>query len=170
MPASRPHLTVKQILAWADAHHARTGRWPSVRSGPVPESPGEKWQNIDQALYLGLRGLPRGDRLARLLARHRQGVGSSPHRAQPWTPPEEELVRTLPPVQAAQRTGRSLRAVYARRHVLGIGSARHWTLEKDQLVRALPPAEVARRTGHTLAAVYERRHLLGICLGGRQRV
>ena len=25
-----PRLTVKQILAWADAHHKRTGTWPSV--------------------------------------------------------------------------------------------------------------------------------------------
>jgi hypothetical protein len=27
-------LTVEQILAWADAHKARTGTWPTRRSGP----------------------------------------------------------------------------------------------------------------------------------------
>ncbi len=25
----RPALTVEQILAWADAHHERTGEWPT---------------------------------------------------------------------------------------------------------------------------------------------
>ena len=27
-------LTVQQILAWADAHHARTGTWPKIKSVP----------------------------------------------------------------------------------------------------------------------------------------
>src|SRR5205823_3864337 len=27
---SRPDLTIEQILAWADAHHQRTGRWPTL--------------------------------------------------------------------------------------------------------------------------------------------
>jgi hypothetical protein len=29
--AGPPPLTVPQILAWADAFHARTGRWPKAR-------------------------------------------------------------------------------------------------------------------------------------------
>src|SRR5262249_54949702 len=29
-----PGLTVEQILAWADAHHAAHGRWPNKESGP----------------------------------------------------------------------------------------------------------------------------------------
>jgi hypothetical protein len=28
-------LTESQVLAWADAHHGRTGRWPRQRSGAV---------------------------------------------------------------------------------------------------------------------------------------
>src|SRR6185437_11399966 len=28
-PANLPPLTKEQILAWADAHHARTGAWPN---------------------------------------------------------------------------------------------------------------------------------------------
>ena len=39
---SLPALSVEQILAWADAHHARTGRWPNHKSGPIAEAPDEK--------------------------------------------------------------------------------------------------------------------------------
>ena len=67
----RPPLTVAQILTWADAHHARAGEWPKTSTGPVLDDPNEKWLQIDMALRLGLRGLPRGDSLARLLERER---------------------------------------------------------------------------------------------------
>jgi hypothetical protein len=72
-------LTARQILAWADAQHARTGRWPSVNSGPVLDAPGEKWANLNAVLYTGGRGLPGGDSLARLLGRYR-GVYQSVNR------------------------------------------------------------------------------------------
>ena len=52
-----PNLTPEAILAWANAHHARTGRWPAHREGPVPEAPGETWLTVEAALYFGLRGL-----------------------------------------------------------------------------------------------------------------
>jgi hypothetical protein len=66
----RPPLAVEQILAWADAHHERTGDWPGVLSGPIPEAPGENWRAISDALHHGNRGLPGGDSLRRLLTRH----------------------------------------------------------------------------------------------------
>jgi hypothetical protein len=62
---------VAQILAWADAHHARTGRWPSCTEGQVHRAPGETWRNVSQALSVGSRGLPGGATLPRLLARER---------------------------------------------------------------------------------------------------
>jgi hypothetical protein len=66
-----PVLSEAQVLAWADAFHARTGTWPKARSGPVDkEGPGEHWRTINGALRRGLRGLPGGDSLARLLVRH----------------------------------------------------------------------------------------------------
>ena len=71
MPPGRPPLTVAQVLAWADRHHARTGRWPITTSGPVLDHPGEEWVRIDAALRRGLGGLPGGDSLARLLAERR---------------------------------------------------------------------------------------------------
>lgn len=64
-------LSIHQILVWADAHHARTGSWPGVESGEIPEAPGEKWQGIQHALSHGGRGLLGGDSLARLLIRYR---------------------------------------------------------------------------------------------------
>jgi hypothetical protein len=64
-----PPLTAEQILDWAEAHRTRTGDWPGVLSGPIPEAPGESWRAVNLALYLGYRGLPGGDSLARLLRR-----------------------------------------------------------------------------------------------------
>src|SRR5262249_33555487 len=66
-----PELTVEQILVWADAHQQRTGAWPKADSGPVLDAHGEKWANIDCALAQGLRVLPGGSSLAKLLAEHR---------------------------------------------------------------------------------------------------
>jgi hypothetical protein len=69
---SLPPLLPKQILAWADAYHRRTGAWPTGESGPVAEAPGETWRAVDQALRVGVRGLPGGSSLARLLEQRRK--------------------------------------------------------------------------------------------------
>lgn len=66
-----PYLTIKQILTWADAHRRRTGSWPTSESGPIHGAPGETWKAIDHALRLGMRSLPGGSSLSRLLARQR---------------------------------------------------------------------------------------------------
>jgi hypothetical protein len=63
----RPSLTVALILSWADTQHARTGQWPTSRSGAIPEAPGETWMAVDKALSKGFRGLPGGQSLALLL-------------------------------------------------------------------------------------------------------
>jgi hypothetical protein len=84
MPLLRPPLSIEQILAWADSHYVRTGRWPLRKSGSVIGVRGETWLNIDQALRVGVRGLPGGDSLPRLLARARNA------RARPSRPPLTE--------------------------------------------------------------------------------
>jgi hypothetical protein len=114
-----PPLTVEQILAWADAYRARTGSWPNAKAGPVPEALGQTWNAINMALYVGHRGLPGGDTLARLLGRLRPS--SSARCWVAWTFEEDNLVRSLPAREAARRTGRSLAAVYSRRRDLGVG-------------------------------------------------
>jgi len=70
-----PPLTIEVILAWADAHRARTGQWPNVGSGRVYEAPWQTWIAINQDLLMGYRGLAGGSSLARLLVEHR-GVRS----------------------------------------------------------------------------------------------
>jgi hypothetical protein len=61
-------LTIAQILAWADAHHAATGVWPTTCSGPVLAAPGRDWSTIDHVLRKGRHGFPRGSSLHRLLS------------------------------------------------------------------------------------------------------
>jgi hypothetical protein len=74
---AHPRLTPALILAWADAHHAATGRWPTCDLTPVLGGPpGLRWQWVNQALGLGARGLPGGDSLPRLLRRAEAGNGS----------------------------------------------------------------------------------------------
>ncbi len=81
-----PRLTERQILAWADAHHRRTGTWPTSQSGPIARAPGETWSGVNAALRAGRRGFPGGDSLPRLLAKHR-GVRN------PKAPPALSLAR-----------------------------------------------------------------------------
>ncbi len=75
----RPPLTIARILLWADAHYRRTGRWPTQRSGPIAGAD-LTWTAVAAALRDGLRGLPRGNTLAGLLARERGAEpASGPH-------------------------------------------------------------------------------------------
>jgi hypothetical protein len=67
-----PRLTIKLILAWADAYYRRHGAWPGQDSGPVAEAPAESWGALNAALREGYRGLPGGSSLARLLRDKRQ--------------------------------------------------------------------------------------------------
>lgn len=84
-PAALAPLTLDQILAWAEAHHEKTGRWPKRTSGIVEHVPGETWRLVNVALAQGLRGLPRGLSLARLLTQYRgvPSLRSSPSRQNP---------------------------------------------------------------------------------------
>jgi len=68
-----PRFRESTILAWADAYFARNQKWPTTKSGPIPQAPGETWTSVDSALWKGLRGLPGRSSLAQLLA-ERRGV------------------------------------------------------------------------------------------------
>lgn len=63
--------SIKKVLAWADAHFARHGRWPNAESGTIPESPDDTWRGVEACLRFGLRGLPAGLTLARFLKKYR---------------------------------------------------------------------------------------------------
>jgi hypothetical protein len=69
----RAALSPRQILAWADAHHAATEKWPREKTGPVLGAPGERWRAVDQALKRGDRGLPGGSTLLQFLAENGRG-------------------------------------------------------------------------------------------------
>src|SRR5437764_14580924 len=64
-------LTIAQILAWADAFHARCGRWPGVLDGPVADGVGLKWAGVNSALVQGSCGLDGGTTLSQLLVEQR---------------------------------------------------------------------------------------------------
>jgi hypothetical protein len=51
---------------------------------------------------------------------HRRRGTRPPKAGRPWTPEEDELVRTLPAKEVGRRTGRTLTAVYSRRIALGL--------------------------------------------------
>jgi hypothetical protein len=70
-----PKLTEAQVVAWARAHYARTGKWPTKKSGAIPDTQ-DTWCAVNIALHRGKRGLPGGDTLSRLLARHGCGGGA----------------------------------------------------------------------------------------------
>lgn len=66
-----PNLSIAQVLRWADAHFRRMGQWPIGKTIPIPESGGETWKGIDEALRLGRRGFRPHQTLARLLQKNR---------------------------------------------------------------------------------------------------
>jgi hypothetical protein len=65
----QPYL-LADVLDWAGAYRARHGRFPCVLSGPIPETPGETWKKVDEALARGGRGFPGGSSLHQLLKQH----------------------------------------------------------------------------------------------------
>lgn len=78
-PYSGPALTIEQILAWADEHLWRTLRWPIACPERIAGT-NETWQRVNIALRSGVRGLPGGSSLAKLLAERR---GKTPGRQRP---------------------------------------------------------------------------------------
>ena len=72
--AQAPPLSEEQVLRWADRHYHRTGRWPSVASGPVRDAADENWRALASALWAGNRGLRGGDTRRRFLLRHGRPV------------------------------------------------------------------------------------------------
>jgi hypothetical protein len=69
--ADVPRLTLKKVLAWADAHFQRTGKWPTRESGTIPEAPLETWAAVDGAFVAGARGLVGFGSLIRFLSKRR---------------------------------------------------------------------------------------------------
>src|SRR5205085_3010793 len=60
--------------------HQHTGQWPRADSGVIAEADFDTWSAVNQALRVGVRGLPGGSSLARLLEEQR-GVRNRKHLA-----------------------------------------------------------------------------------------
>src|SRR5262245_61168288 len=104
-------LSLDAILAWADAHRDATSNWPKRGSGDIPGTIGESWSGVDAALHGGLRGLPGGGSLARLLS-ERRGVrnihGRSPlsvERILDWADAHHESTGSWPTANSGQLHG-----------------------------------------------------------------
>ena len=63
----RNSLSLEQILEWADAHKRRTGAWPRISSGPIPEAPGKTWSRVNDFLNRSAEGSLPHSSLARLM-------------------------------------------------------------------------------------------------------
>jgi hypothetical protein len=74
--------------------------------------------HVGQAVAAAHRGTHHSDATRQKMSRTHRRLGTMGPGTIPWTPEEEELVRTLPAEEAAKRTGRSLSAVYTRRNRL----------------------------------------------------
>jgi hypothetical protein len=133
--SKRPPLTVDQVMAWADAHHAATGRWPSRRAGRIREAPfGEDWRSIDDALIYGYRALPAGLSIARLLEAQR-GVK---HRVR--TEKRQACVGLRGELLAARRRGRvalSLESILAWADAF-FASKDRWPTFRDGPIEGVP--------------------------------
>jgi len=64
----RHPLNISDILRWADSYRYAASKWPSKDSGTIADARFETWAGVDSALRDGLRGMPGGSSLARLLA------------------------------------------------------------------------------------------------------
>jgi hypothetical protein len=67
----KARLTISQILAWAERHRERTGRWPTHAGGAIAGRRGETWATVNYALREGNRGLSGRTTLAQLLVNER---------------------------------------------------------------------------------------------------
>jgi hypothetical protein len=129
--AGRPSVVSDATRAKISATNRRNGIRPA--KGRL-----RLWTAREDALVRSLRPAEAAKRTRRTLAaifghRHELGlpdgragrkVPPSPIPGRPWTTSEDELVRTLPASSVAKRTGRTLRAVYGRRHELGVPDGR----------------------------------------------
>ena len=67
---SLPRLTIEWILSRADEYKAMTGKWPNTKSGTI-NGHDETWVGVEVALTQGLRGLQKGNSLAKVLYQNR---------------------------------------------------------------------------------------------------
>ena len=94
----------------------RRSRWPNAASRSA---------EVTEALHRANQSRPLGQEHRRKMSEAHRRRGTRPPAARlPWTVEEDELLRILPARDVAERTGRTLTAVYIRRVDLGIPDGR----------------------------------------------
>ena len=82
-------------------------------------------RHVIEAMRRGRKGKPQSADARRKISEGLKRSGHRPPKAgRAWTTAEDEYVRTLPPVEVVLKTGRSLQAVYDRRHELKLPDGR----------------------------------------------
>jgi hypothetical protein len=77
--------------------------------------------HVGQAVGRSRKGVPHSQEAKRRMSQAHKARGSGgANPGRPWTPEEDALVRALGPIEAARRAGRTLKAVWSRRHKLGV--------------------------------------------------
>jgi hypothetical protein len=89
-------------------------------------------------------------------AAHKRRGTRPPKAGRPWTAEEEALLRQLPPGEVARRIGRTLKAVYAWRRVLGVAGARLASLRMPKQ-RNVPLTEQRKRDAPGIRLPRSRR-------------
>jgi hypothetical protein len=82
-------------------------------------------RHVIEAMRQGRTGKPQDAKTRLKMSGTHKARGTRPPLAGiPWTKEEDELARTLKAKEDVQRTGRTLKAVYSRRRVLGLPDGR----------------------------------------------
>ena len=115
-----PAVKAGRRKAWAKAGDPeRRGKIAAAHSGK-PRSAGAV--AAMRKRMMGNR--PSESTRAKMSESHRKRGTRPPLAGPPWSAQDDELIRTLPAKAAAERTGRTLAAVYNRRNVLRLPDAR----------------------------------------------
>ncbi|MBB1511991.1 hypothetical protein H5399_05150 [Tessaracoccus sp. MC1627] len=145
--------------------------WSAVNqlsTKPQPSATSDWWNLCDDCNHLNG---PHDTEDAAAAAAHRCRL-RKPERKPPadrnqgrtWTEAEDDLVRTLPPSQAARAVGVSPTTITRRRAHLGVAQARgknfEWTPEQDAILAARSIDDAMRLTGASKSAVEWRRKQL----------
>jgi hypothetical protein len=120
---------VRFAAKWSSAQNAPSARaWlalADVRVVAAARCGKPRLPHVVKAIAEAHLGTHPTEEARRRMSEAQQRRGARPPKAgRPWTAEEGELMRSLPAREVAERTGRTLTAVYSRRDALGLPDGR----------------------------------------------